>query len=324
ARRARPWALRRDDGAPGTPRAAHRRAADPEPPAPARRTEVAPADDDELRRRLPARARAVPYARVRGVPRPHAGPREPRGRRRGDAADRPVAGDAAAGAHLRSRPPRLSGVAVQRSQAPRHGDGQRGPARAARRGAERISHPATLGRRRLRAVPPRRPRPELRLCDRRPRRRGCRRPGGIRRAPLQRQGPAPRLLDVAPAFTAGRRPLILGAPEHVEIEHADAHLPADGMAERADQQRRAAASVRIGRPADVPPEPAVRLVAEQLGEDLSRTRGAELDAADAVGTLPTIPRRADGEVLDAVSIEITGGDDHPCVELARLASRPVP
>src|SRR5207247_6481762 len=102
------------------------------------------------------------------------------------------------------------------------------------------------------------------------------------------------------------------------------HLPVDGMAERADQQRRAAMSVGIGRAADVPPEPAVRLVPEQFGENLSRTRGAELDTADPVSGLATMPGRADGEVLDAVSLEIAGGDDHPSVELARLAPRPVP
>src|SRR5437867_8938673 len=96
------------------------------------------------------------------------------------------------------------------------------------------------------------------------------------------------------------------------------------MTERADQQRRAAASVGIRGTADVPPEPAVRLVAEQFGEDLSRTLGAELDAADPVGGLATMPGCADGEVLDAVAIQIAGADDHASVELAGLASRPVP
>src|SRR5439155_10307201 len=96
------------------------------------------------------------------------------------------------------------------------------------------------------------------------------------------------------------------------------------MAERADQQRRPTATVRIGGPTDVPPEPAVSLVAEELVEDLSGPPGAELDAPDLVGGPATIPGRTDGEVLDAVSVQIAGGDDHPSVELARLGPRPVP
>src|SRR5437879_4246432 len=36
-----------------------------------------------------------------------------------------------------------------------------------------------------------------------------------------------------------------------------------------------------------------------------------------------MPGRADGEVLDAIAVEITRGDDHPPVELAGLGSRPV-
>src|SRR5437879_9468883 len=104
----------------------------------------------------------------------------------------------------------------------------------------------------------------------------ARRRGGIRGASLRREGSAPRLPDVAPSRAAGGRPLIaafLPPPEHVEVEHADPHVPVDGMAERADQQRRATASVRIGGAADVPPEPAVRLVAEELVEDLSTPPG---------------------------------------------------
>src|SRR5439155_9418063 len=196
-----------------------------------------------------------------------------------------------------------------------------------RRRAERLSHPATVGRRGFGPVPPRRPRPELRLRDRRPRRRGSGRPGGIRRAPHGGEGRAPRLSNVAPARAAGDRALIalvLRAPQHVEIQHADTHLPVDGMAERADQQRGATASVGIGGTTDVPPEPAVRLVTPQLAEDLSTTPGAELHAPDPVGAPTTMPGRADGEVLDAVSVEVAGGDDHPSEQLARLAPRPVP
>ncbi len=96
------------------------------------------------------------------------------------------------------------------------------------------------------------------------------------------------------------------------------------MAERADQQRRATAPVGIGSAADVPAEPAVRLVAEQLAQDRAAPSGAELDAADPVGGLAAMPGRADGDVVDAVAVEIAGGDDHASEQLARLAPRPVP
>src|SRR5262249_54761423 len=165
---------------------------------------------------------------------------------------------------------------------------------------------------------------ELRLCHRRPRRRGRRRAGGIRGAPVARPGPAPRLPDVAPARAAGRRSLTLRAAQHVEIDDADAHLPADGMAERADQQRRAAMLVGIGCTPDVPPEPAVRPVAENLAQHRAGLRGTELDPAELVAGITTIPGRADREVIDAVAIQIAGGNDHPSVQLARLGPGPVP
>src|SRR5439155_22018081 len=129
---------------------------------------------------------------------------------------------------------------------------------------------------------------------------------------------------VAPARAARRRALILGAPQHVEIQHAVAQLPAHGMAERADQQGRAAASVGIGRPADVPPEPAVRPVADELVQDRAAPPGAELDPADPIGGVATVPGRADGDVLDAVAVQIAGIDDHARVLLAWLAPRPLP
>src|SRR5437667_5810808 len=116
----------------------------------------------------------------------------------------------------------------------RHDMGKDNAAQHVQRGVERLSHPATVGRRRFGPVPPRRPRPELRLRDRRPRRRGSGRPGGIRGAPHGGEGRAPRLSNVAPARAPGDRALIalvLRAPQHVEIQHADTHLPVDGMAE---------------------------------------------------------------------------------------------
>ena len=79
---------------------------------------------------------------------------------------------------------------------------------------------------------------------------------------------------------SGRRPR---APQHEQIEHADASLSADRVAERADQQGGAPVLVGIRGAADVPPEPAIRLVAEEFCEHLSGTPRAELDAADAVG-----------------------------------------
>src|SRR5439155_16252110 len=182
------------------------------------------------------------------------------------AADRPIARHAAPGDRVRPRAPRLSGVALQRSQAPRHGDGQRGPARAAWCRAERISHAAALGRRRFGAVPARRPRPELRLRHRRPRRRGRPRARRVRRAALRGEGSPPRLPDVAPTRAARRRSLTaLRAAEDVEIEHADTDLPVDGIAERADQLRLAGVSVGIWGSVDVPAEHAVRLDDAEFG-----------------------------------------------------------
>ena len=52
--------------------------------------------------------------------------------------------------------------------------------------------------------------------------------------------------------------------------------------------------------------------------------GAELDATDLVVRPATMPRRADRDVVDAVAVEIAGGDDHAAELLAGLASRPVP
>ena len=98
---------------------------------------AAAADDDELRRRLPARPRAVPRARLRRLPRADDGAREPD--RSTSTACRRSTSRARCGSRgcATTRPRRLSGVAVQRSQAPRHGEGQRRPARAARRRARR-------------------------------------------------------------------------------------------------------------------------------------------------------------------------------------------
>src|SRR5689334_4702920 len=96
------------------------------------------------------------------------------------------------------------------------------------------------------------------------------------------------------------------------------------MAQRADQQRRAAAPLGIRRAADVPAEPAVGAVALELAQELAASSGAQLDSADAVGAVPAMPRRADGDVLDAVAVEIPRGDDHAPVLLAGLVSRPVP
>src|SRR5262249_3329961 len=96
------------------------------------------------------------------------------------------------------------------------------------------------------------------------------------------------------------------------------------MAKGADQQGRAAASIGIGGSADVPPEPAVRLVAEELGQNRAGTPGAELDTTDPGGSPETMPGRADGDVVDAVAVEIAGIDDHPSELLARLLARPVP
>src|SRR5262245_32808218 len=96
------------------------------------------------------------------------------------------------------------------------------------------------------------------------------------------------------------------------------------MAQGADQQRGPAMSVGIGGARDVPPEPALRLVADQLANERSTATRAQLDTTDLVVALATIPGRADGDVLDAVAVEIAGGDHHPSIQLARLASRPVP
>src|SRR5262245_62316343 len=96
------------------------------------------------------------------------------------------------------------------------------------------------------------------------------------------------------------------------------------MAERADQQRRTPASVWIGRATDVPAEPALGLVTEELDENRAASARAKLDATDLVVGSPAMPRRADRDVADAVAVEVAGRDDHPPEQLARLASRPLP
>ena len=74
---------------------------------------------------------------------------------------------------------------------------------------ERVSDAAPLGRRRFGALPARRPRAELRLRDRRPRRRGRRGARRVRGAcRCEEKGAAPRLLDVAAPRAARRRALI--------------------------------------------------------------------------------------------------------------------
>src|SRR5262245_30094488 len=96
------------------------------------------------------------------------------------------------------------------------------------------------------------------------------------------------------------------------------------MAKRGDQQRRTPTAVRIGRAPDVPSEPAVGLVAEQLGQDRAAASRAELDATDPVSISAPVCGRADGDVIDAVSVQVARGDDHPSEELTRLAPGPVP
>src|SRR5712691_7798484 len=120
------------------------------------------------------------------------------------------------------------------------------------------------------------------------------------------------------ARTAGGGALISGAllaPQDVEVQHADALVSVDGMAERADEQRWTPESVGIGGTADVPPEPAVRLVAEQVAQDLTTASGAKLDAADPRPGLATMPGRADGQVFVTVPVEIAGGHDHASEQL---------
>jgi len=79
------------------------------------------------------------------------------------------------------------------------------------------------------------------------------------------------------------------------------------MAERADQQRRAAAPVGIGGTTDVPSEPAVRLVAEEFVEDLAI--GApwhRRETADRVGRVELRSART-GKVLTELF-----GDEADC------------
>src|SRR5262249_39469900 len=138
-------------------------------------------------------------------------------------------------------------------------------------------------------------------------------------------GLAPGLFDVDATRSAGVRPLMpraARAAQHVEVQHADARLAADGMAQRADQQCGASVSVGIGSAADVPPEPPVRLVAKQLTQDRTGLSREELDTANPVAGVTTIRGRADGDVLDTVAIEIAGRNHHASEQLARLAPRP--
>ena len=97
------------------------------------------------------------------------------------AADRPLARDASSRGCATT--PSLGGYPVWLfSDLKRHDMGKANAAQHVQRGvaAAGVSHAATVGRRRLGAVPARRPRPELRLRDRRPRRRGRRRARGVR------------------------------------------------------------------------------------------------------------------------------------------------
>src|SRR4030095_7347782 len=96
------------------------------------------------------------------------------------------------------------------------------------------------------------------------------------------------------------------------------------MAERADQQRGAPASLWIRRAADVPPEPAVRPVAEQFGQDGAAASRTDLDPADSLGAPARMRGRADGEFVAAVSVQVADGDGHATVRLARLTPRPAP
>ena len=141
------------------------------------------------------------------------------------------------------------------------GQGQRRPARAARRRAR-----ASISRRDSGAWPTRRP-----TCTTAARRASTTRsPATTARAPprarrsrrcrCEDRGPLRvylMSLRRAPRVDRARDRRAPGAAQHVQVEHADAGLAVDRMAERADQQRRAAASVGIGRAADVPSEPAV-------------------------------------------------------------------
>src|SRR5262245_8079109 len=74
---------------------------------------------------------------------------------------------------------------------------------------------------------------------------------------------------------------------------------------------------------DVPPEPALLGVADEFREDPTGAPGAELDAACPIGGVATVHGRADREVLDAVTIEVPGSDDHSPEHLAGLGSGPV-
>jgi hypothetical protein len=82
-------------------------------------------------------------------------------------------------------------------------------------------------------------------------------------------------------------------------------------------------SVRVGRAPDVPPEPAVRFVAEELRQDLPAPTRAQLHAPGLVGLTAAVPGRADRHVLDAVAVEIAGTRDHASEELAGLRPGPV-
>src|SRR5262245_63102561 len=95
------------------------------------------------------------------------------------------------------------------------------------------------------------------------------------------------------------------------------------MAERADQERRAAAALGIWRAADVPAEPAVRAVAREAGQHAARAPGAQLDAPGARGRAVAVPGRADGDVFRPVAIHVAGADDHAAELFAGLGSLPV-
>jgi hypothetical protein len=93
------------------------------------------------------------------------------------------------------------------------------------------------------------------------------------------------------------------------------------MAQGIDQQRRTAAAVGIGRAPDVPPEPAVRLVTDELGQDLGAPwrSGARPDRRES-----SAPRRCQGRTDERrssmpSSFEIRPGlPPRPCARRFRL------
>jgi hypothetical protein len=227
----------------------------------------------------------------------------------------------AAGAPLDDGARRLSGVAVQRSQAPRHGTAN--AARHVQRGVALSDYltPRLWGVAdsapylhdgARRASTTRSPGTTARAPRRAPRSARCRsRSAGPLRVYLMS-------LRRARALVVPERPRVRVA---TQVEDADADLPSTGWRSEPISKRGRPCPSGSGARRMCHPNQQSASSPTSSAQDRARPAGAQLDAPDAIGAVAAMPRRADGE-----SLRCRRRRDRPprrscAVELARL--RPV-